>query len=528
MKRVAIVGSGIVGITIAYHLVRSGHRVDLFENGPEVPYPHTPQFEAEVLYSTQFSAPLALFPPKLAPGIKGVTQSGDYGRSLDDERIMCVGGQATRWFGITPRLQRESFKPRTLHGFGTDWPISYEELEPYYGLAERHLGISGSNEDNPFAAPRSEPFPLPPFELGYQDLIFAEKLKSAGIVTHTTPQARVRNDHDGRPGCQNYGSCERCPIGARYSPNHHLELIRESKLLQVHTRSLVRRIIIENGRAKGIAYHPDHGPEQKEHRADVIIIAAGAIESARLLLLSASGGIHRDGIGNVSGQVGQNFGMHHVFWGELTFDHPVMPGRAGPPTLLSHQFTEPPGRRQFGGTTIEMFDGMPYGSIDRIVAKAPATGREATEALQPVLSRRPLTMNAETIPGPDKFVDLSGPKDRFGDSFAAITYRLNDFDRETHARINVIAENIAHALGAEDVRMPPVEQFWSGHHHLGTCKMGEGIRDSVVDSFGAVHETAGLYVCGGAAFPTVTPLQPTLTMVALAIRSAHRIAEELI
>ena len=137
-------------------------------------------------------------------------------------------------------------------------------------------------------------------------------------------------------------------------------------------------------------------------------------------------------------------------------------------------------------------------------------------------------MNAETIPGPDKFVDLSGPKDRFGDSFAAITYRLNDFDRETHARINVIAENIAHALGAEDVRMPPVEQFWSGHHHLGTCKMGEGIRDSVVDSFGAVHETAGLYVCGGAAFPTVTPLQPTLTMVALAIRSAHRIAEELI
>lgn len=525
MKRVAIVGGGITGITLAYHLVKAGHVVDLFENGPPTPYPHMPQFEAEQLYANKFAGPIS-FPPDLPTGIKGIRQIGDYQRAIDEERVMCVGGQATRWFGITPRLQRESFRPKTLHGFGADWPLSYEDLEPYYCLAESHMAISGSNDDNPFAAPRSKPYPLPPFELSYQDLILAEKLRAAGILTHTTPQARVRHDFDGRPQCQNYGACETCPVGARYSPNHHLQLIEDSGLLRVHTNSLVRRVIVENGRAVGILYHPEHGPAGQEHRADIVIVAAGAIESARLLLLSKAGGIHSDGVGNASGQVGRNFGMHHVFWGEMTFDDPVMPGRAGPPTLLSHQFTEPEGRREHGGMSIEIFDGYPYRSIDIIGAKPALNGKSALTALRPVLNKRTLTLNAETIPGPDKYIDLSGPHDRFGDPFAAMTYKLNDFDHATYQQAGKIAERIATAVGAT-AWMPPIGQFWSGHHHLGTCRMGQDMRDSVVDSFGAVHETPGLYICGGSTFTTVTPLQPTLTMVALAIRSARRITEEL-
>lgn len=526
MKRVAIVGGGITGITLAYNLVKAGHSVDLFENGPPTPYPHTPQFEAEVLYANKFAGPIS-FPPAFPPGIKGIRQSGDYRRAIEDERIMCVGGQATRWFGITPRLQRESFRPKTLQGFGADWPISYEDLEPYYGMAEQYIGVSGSNTDNPFAPPRSTSYPLPPFELSHQDLILAEKLKAAGIITHTTPQARARNDFDGRPQCQNYGVCETCPVGARYSPNHHLQQIEDSKQLRVHANCLVRRVIIEKGRAVGLLYHPEHGPSGREHRADVVVVAAGAIETARLLLLSKANGIHGDGVGNASGQIGRNFGMHHVFWGEMAFDRPVMPGRAGPPTLLSHQFAEPPGKRDHGGMSIEIFDGYPYASIDRITARPPLDGEEAVAALRPVLNKRTLTLNAETIPGDDKYIDLSGPKDRFGDSFAGMTYKLNDFDHETYRQGIQIADRIADAVGATAL-MPPIEQFWSGHHHLGTCRMGQDIHDSVVDSFGAVHETSGLYICGGATFTTVTPLQPTLTMVALAIRSAGRIAKELV
>jgi flavin-dependent dehydrogenase len=91
MKRVAIIGGGIVGTTLAHQLVMAGYRVDLFENGPDTPYPHWPQFETKVLYSNYFAPPLETFPPKRAADIKGMTQTGDYGQIIDDERIMCLG-----------------------------------------------------------------------------------------------------------------------------------------------------------------------------------------------------------------------------------------------------------------------------------------------------------------------------------------------------------------------------------------------------------------------------------------------------
>ena len=526
MKRVAIVGAGITGTTLAWHLVKAGCQVDIFENGPEVPYPHAPQFEAEVLYANQYAPPTPSFPPPLPPDIKNISQAGDYGGDLQQERIMCVGGQATRWFAMTPRIGTEHFRSFSLYGFGRDWPISYEDLEPYYSRAEAHIGVSGQS-DNPFAPRRASPFPLPAFALSYQDRIFAEKLKARGIVTHTTPQARAREDYDGRPGCQNFGECERCPVGARYSPNHHLEMLRDSKLFALHANCLVRRIIVEKGRAIGIAYHPDHGARQIAHHADVVIVAAGAIETARLLLLSKGPGIHSDGLGNASGQVGRNFGMHHVWWNELSFAKPVMPGRAGPPTLLSHQFTLPEKDGGGGGMTVEMFDGVPQGTVLAAGRRQYVSGKASLEALRPFISKRALTVNAETIPSDDKYVALGDKRDRFGDPFAAVTYKLNDFDRATYQRAQRLAGRFGAALGAESLSPGPIEQFWSAHHHLGTCRMGDSLHDSVTDSFGALHETSGVYICGGAAFPTVTPLQPTLTMVALAIRSADRIAEQL-
>lgn len=527
MKRVAIVGAGIVGTALAHHLALAGHQVDLFENGPETPYPQVPQYQAEVLYANFSNPPAEHFPPALPPGIKGLTQSGDYQHVINDERTMCVGGQATRWFGITPRIHPESFKPKTLYGFGVDWPLTYSELEAYYGLAETYIGISGSNDDNPFAAYRSKPYPLPEFEISSQDAVLAAQLRDAGIITHTTPQARVRQYYDGRPACQNFGVCETCPVGARYNPAHHLTPDRRSPSITLHTNCLVRRIILEGDTGKGVAYHPQHGDREVEHRADAVILAAGAIETARLLLLSRAGGIHRNGLGNAAGLVGRNLGFHHVWWGELTFEGLMMPGRAGPPTLMSHQFTRPEGKRNYGGATVELFDTFPSRLFDGLGRRENLDRTQIMETLLPGLRKRTLTMNAETIPSDDKYLDLSGPKDRFGDPFASVTYRLNDFDHETYRRVGGVAKQVAGALGAQDVEVFPIEQFWSAHHHLGTCRMGANGRDSVVDSFGAIHGARGLYVCGGSTFPTVTPLQPTLTMVAMAIRTAARVAEEL-
>ncbi|HWH80822.1 MAG TPA: GMC family oxidoreductase [Burkholderiaceae bacterium] len=485
-----------------------------------MPYPHTPQYEHEVLFSNRFRD-LSPFDPARLPGdIKGMSQSGVYTGVVNDERMMCVGGQATRWAGITPRFRPESFRPKSLHGYGQDWPVTYDELEPYYGAAEQYLSISGSASDNPFAAPRSQDFPLPPFDLSYQDRHLAERLKRAGIVTHTTPQARTRHAHDGRPGCQNFGVCETCPLGARYSPNHHLSRAAAGGLLTLHTHALVRRIVVERDRARALVYHPNHGAAAVEHPADIIIVAAGGLESARLLLLSKAGGIHRHGIGNESGQVGRNLGFHHIWWGHMEFKEKTMPGRAGPPTLLSHQFVEPPGLRHHGGVSVELFDSYNRGRTGPLEKRDWRSAADILEAMRPVLNCRSITFNAEVRPSPVKYVELGGESDRFGDPFLHLHYELDDFDHQTYAFAGDIGKRFAGALAAESLDIVPIEQFWSAHHHLGTCRMGTDRRDSVVDSYGAVHETGGLYVCGGGTFVTPTALQPTLTMVALAIRTA--------
>ncbi|MEJ6020814.1 GMC family oxidoreductase [Ramlibacter sp. PS4R-6] len=519
MKRVAIVGAGIVGTTLAWHLVKAGHRVDLFETGPDIPYPHAPQFANEVLFANQFARPAQAIPAALPADVRGLVQTGDYAWRIDDERSMCVGGQATRWWGITPRLVPETF---------AGWPITYDDLEPWYGEAERYLGISGSADDNPFAAPRKQPYPLPPFELGAVDLELAARLKAQGLHVHTTAQARTRRAYDGRPACSNYGTCGTCPTGARYSPNHHLAQALRTGLATLHTRSLVRRIVMEGNRARALLVHPGLGAASREHAADAIIVAAGGIESARLLLLSKAGGPHREGLGNDSGQVGRNLVFHHVWRGQVEFSERMLPGRAGPPTMLSHQFVRPAAPREHGGMTVELFDTFSSAALDAVMRKPWRDGAQVVEAMRPGTRLRTLTFNAEARRGPGKYAALAKQSaDRFGDPYMHVHYELDDFDRATYKAATGIGARFAQAMGAVAGRLDDIASYWSAHHHLGTCRMGADAREGVVDSFGTVHGAQGVYVCGGSTFASAGALQPTLTMVALAIRSARRIADTL-
>lgn len=183
---VAIIGSGIVGSIIAYLMTRRGIDVTVFEKGPEYPYPHKKQFYEWSRYL--FEDPV-YDPPE---GIQGLTRTGNYPRNPDVERSIRVGGSATRWEAITLRFHPEDFRTRSLYGFDEDWPITYEDIEPYYCKAESLLGVSGTDNDNPFAPSRSTNYPLPPFSLSYGDKILADRLKKRGIVLHTTPQARTR------------------------------------------------------------------------------------------------------------------------------------------------------------------------------------------------------------------------------------------------------------------------------------------------------------------------------------------------
>lgn len=526
-ERVAIVGSGVVGAAVALSLARRGIVVEVFERGPAYPYPHRPQFEERVLRQ----APTPLYRP--APGIAGLTQSGDYPVDLRAEMDSVEGGSAVRWEAITPRLPPRDLATSTLYGFGRDWPLTYDELEPWLGRAEAFLGVAGTDEDNPFAPPRSTPYPLPPFELSWDDLLLRDRLATAGLHLHATPQARTREPFDGRPTCVNFGTCGVCPIGARYSPQHHLRRAEATGRVRVHRETAVRRILFDRrGRARGLVARPATGGDDREVGASAVVVAGGAVESARLLLLSASAP-HPNGPGNRGGHVGRNLVFHTLWIGRLRFRRALHPGRFGGWTGQSQQFADPEGRGRHGGVKVELSSRRAYATFEPVQVWEPpssvlddaATGRDVARGLEPALHWRPVVFHAETRNGPGKRLTLGRKRDRFGDPLAHVHYELDDFDRETWRFCRDLLERYRRGAGAVDAELAPVEAYYSGFHHLGTCRMARTEADGVVDSYGRVHGAPGLYAVGGASFAGSGTVNPTLTMVALALRTADALAE---
>jgi choline dehydrogenase-like flavoprotein len=516
-RSVAIVGSGVAAAAIAHVLVRDGFNVTIFEKGPEFPYPHGGQFHERI--NILYRNPAYELPPDL----KTITLTGTYPADIDDERGMVVGGSATHWNAITLRMHPQDFRTRTLFGFGADWPISYDDLEPFYCRAEKFLGVSGTDVDNPYAPRRSNPYPLPPFALGRADRLFAAKLREKGIALHTTPQARTRLPYDGRPACANFGTCHICPIGARYSPNHHLMQAVASGLCTILPNMSVRRVILDSsGRARAIVYrHNDNGTE-KEHAADVLIVAAGAIESARLLLLSTDER-QPDGIGNEAGHVGRHLTFHHLWIGTMLYRQPVFAGSVGPVTGQTHHFCNPPTRGKHGAVKVE-FSSHYVGAFP--LPERPGSGVEILEALRKMPNGRGIILHAESALDRRKYVTLSEKRDRFGDPFAHVHYESSDFDRATYEFGRSIYDIFLGATQAESGTLSPVEHFDSGAHHMGTCRMGTGPADSVVDGYGRVYGISNLYLAGSSVFAgTSGAVNPTLTLVALALRTADHIKQ---
>ncbi|HET7263481.1 MAG TPA: GMC family oxidoreductase [bacterium] len=512
-----IVGSGIAGALIAYLLTAQGRRVEIFERGPAYPYPHTPQFEDRFLH--RYDNPAYRLPSDL----QGLTASGTYGGDVDRERHMVVGGTATHWAGIALRMIPEDFRTKTLYGFGDDWPIGYDDLEPYYSRAEALLGVSGTDADNPFAPKRSRPYPLPPFELSYEDRKLAARLAAAGIVLHTTPQAATRLAYGDRPGCQNFGACDVCPIGVRYSPNYHLARAVATGRCTVHRETSVRRIATADGgrRAASLIYRANGGDGDREHRGPVIVLAGGAIENARLLLLS-SRDRYPDGV-PLSGVVGRRLTFHHLWSGSLRYADRMMPGRLGRWTGQSHQFLTPPSRGRHGAVKVEFSANVVPWSAD--AAAGAGSGDEILDRFAPVTALRDVTLHSEAAPETRRTVTLSSSaRDRFGDPYAHVHYDLSGFDEATYAYARELFDRFAKATGAAGAQLRGIETYYSGGHHMGTCRMGLDRRDSAVDSFGALHGCPNLFVAGSSMFVGPAAVNPTLTIAALAIRTADRLA----
>jgi choline dehydrogenase-like flavoprotein len=359
--------------------------------------------------------------------------------------------------------------------------------------------------------------------LSHDDRLLAERLREAGIVLHTTPQARTRLPYDGRPACVNYGTCDVCPIGARYSPNGHLNEAVASGLCELRTEASVRRIIPGSGTAPAVVvYQPNDAAAPSELAARAVVVACGAIESIRLLLLS-TGGRFPNGVGNHSGRLGQGFTFTHAWWNDLYYSERLYAGRFGGWTGQSHQFVNAE-RGAHGAIKIIFSSRTEVGRT-----REPGTAAETLRRIDPRAHSRPITFAAETVPSPNKWIALSTERDRFGDPFAHLNYRSDSFDHRTHDFARTLNDRFVEATGAEPRPLDAdPERFGSGAHHMGGCAMGTEPGNSVVDPFGAIHGAPDIFVAGGSVFPGSSgAMNPTLTMTALALRTADRLLESL-
>lgn len=531
---VAIVGSGIAGALIGWQLARSGAKVIILEAGPTMDrskgvgtafgglIPTIP----EAAYPNSAWAPT---PSVLDPNSYFV-QTGPDMFSSNYERL--VGGTTWHWLGTAIRLVPNDFTMKSTYGVALDWPITYHDLEPWYVSAEQTIGVAGDDdEDN--GAPRSGTYPMPAIPLTYSDQQFAAAATKLGLNVTATPAARVsaKEGFNGRPQCCGNAFCiPMCPIGAKYDATVHLDMAKQAGA-EIRDNSVVFRLAVdENGTITGVHYRrPDKTDEAL--KAKLVVVAAHAIETPKLLLMSATDTLPT-GLANSSDQVGRNLMDHPTQLSYALANDPMGPYRAPISTAGIEQLRDGPDRAQRSVFRIEIgnddwsWPGMDPVSWSRNLIEQGVWGKDLYSRIAP-LNLRAVRMAAlcEQLPDPRSRVTLSDKKDAIGLPRPQLNFAIDDYARQGLQAARDQFAAIFDALGSTQITH--VEAIQGAGHVMGTHRMGSDASTSVTDSYGRTWDHPNLWLAGSGLFPTTGTANPTLTIAALALRAAPEITKAL-
>ena len=512
-----IVGAGAAGGIMALELARRGVGVLVLESGPRHDFKRRGEYIRRYLRrENPWQTPL--------PGLDRHTIGGTAPYLLDGKRARGVGGSTLHWEGYTFRLHADDFRLRSLYGIADDWPIAYQDLEPYYGRAEEALGVAGVADD-PWASPRSTPFPLPAFPFSYSDGLFAQACRSGGIAFHSLPQARNSVAYGGRSQCRACATCQVCPTGAKASTDlTHVPAAEATGRARVLTEATVLRLEVgSSGQVNAAIYA---GPDKVERRATarVFIVAAGAVETARLLLLSASREFP-DGLANRSGLVGKFFMSHpSVDWtGRVS--QKVHPYRIGFSTAMSRQFAVTGDRATRGAFFLEFLNSAGP-TPDEIAVASGLWGEALREHVREDFGRwLGIRIYCEQLPGRANAVSLNPRvRDYFGNAAPHLHSNVGSYEWKALDEAEGVVRKIFNAMGLTDIH---VGGLTFAAHQIGTHRMGTDPHTSVVDPNLRAHDVSNLYLVGSGCFVTASASPPTLTIAALAIRAAEHIAARL-
>jgi choline dehydrogenase-like flavoprotein len=432
--------------------------------------------------------------------------------------VKSVGGSTVHWAGASLRFQEHEFKTASTYGAikGAsllDWPLTLQELEPYYARAEDKLGVTRTN--NIPGLPGNSNFKVlaaGAAKLGYKNV-------------HTGRMAINSQPRHDRASCQQIGFCfQGCKSGAKWSTLYtEIPKGEDTGRLEVRPESHVSKIEHDaSGKVTGVVYVDKDGKEQRQ-KARIVCVAGNSLETPRLLLLSASGKFP-DGLANSSGQVGRNYMRHMTASVYAVFDRPVRMWRgttmAG---IVADEGRNDPKRGFVGGYEMETLSlGLPFMAA---FLNPGSWGREFTTALDAYDSMAGMWLVGEDMPQADNRITLDpSAKDQWGLPVAHVHFDDHENDIAMRRHAHAAGQAVYAAAGA--TRTFPTPPYPSTHN-LGTCRMSEKPQDGVCNTWGQTHDIKNLFISDGSQFTTGGAENPTLTIVTLAIRQAERIAEQM-
>ncbi len=506
---IVVIGTGAGGGVLANELAQRGVSVVALEAGGR----YLP--EDYVNDEWESFVQLAWLDPR--------TTSGDWRVARDFSGlpawiVKAVGGTTTHWAGASLRFQEHEWKAKSTYGGVQganlmDWPIDAAEMDPWYTKAEDKLGVTRTGDRE--GLPGCNNYKV--FEAGAKKLGY-EKV-------HTGRMAINSKERDGRMACQQTGFCfQGCKWGAKWSAAYtDIPAGEATGNLEVREKAHVLRIEHgEDGKVNGVVYADAEGKEHKQ-MARAVCVAGNSFESPRMLLNSATS-MYPDGLANSSGQVGRNYMRHMTGSVYAVFEQPVKMWRgttmAG---IIQDEARHDPSRGFVGGYELETLAlGLPFMAA---FLDPGGWGREFTTALDSYENTAGMWIVGEDMPQETNRITLNHEvKDQFGMPVVNVHFddHPNDIAMRNHAYQQ--GQAVYDAVGA--TRTFPTPPYPSTHN-LGTNRMSENARDGVVNANGRTHDIENLFISDGSVFTTGAAENPTLTIVALAIRQADHIAGEL-
>jgi choline dehydrogenase-like flavoprotein len=506
---VLIIGSGAGGGTLANELCQKGVKVIVLEAGAM-------QSQASFVNDEWKSfVQLAWLDPRTTSGSWRVAK--DFA-GLPAWICKTVGGTTTHWAGASLRFQEHEFKVRTHYGAipGAnlmDWPLTLQEMEPYYARAEDKMGVT-----------RTHGIPGLPGNNNFK-VMYAGAKKLGYREVHTGNMAINSQPRHDRGRCMQMGFCfQGCKSGAKWSTLYtELPAAEKTGNLDLRPESHVVRIEHDaQGKVTAVVYHDKDGKQQRQ-KARVVCVAGNSIETPRLLLLSASNQF-KDGLANSSGQVGRNYMRHMTGSVYAMFKQPVHMYRGTTMAGIIKDESRHDTRRGFaGGYEMETLAlGVPFFAA---FLDPGSWGAGFADWMDNYAHVAGMWLVGEDMPREGNRITLNASvKDKWGNAVPNVHFDDHDNDIAMRNHAFQQGERVYQAAGAtKTFRTPP----YPSTHNLGTCRMGASAKDSVCNKWGQTHDVKNLFISDGSQFTTGAAENPTLTIVTLAIRQADHIAKQM-